>query len=726
MALDSDHIPPSIDLPGNQDRLELVLSLARANNLGDLTQQLSRALSSFDIEDFEVFLASDNDGVLVFSRGRTSSTEGKIAFREHPWFTPLFDGESLSLSNAISADDPVFSEASAAIALQVPSGTQGVLVLYGPIPSSVFRTPKVAELLTMTELFSVGLHQTRTREMLQRTQQRATAKLEEFQDAQDILFLGEKAEILHAVLARGLQNLGAMTGAIVLGDSNGWELAEERGELGSSKEPMQHMVRQCFTQLKPGLINALSGEESWTFDVDTIHMASVVAFPLHGHERVVGALIAFDATVSLDNIEMVQATARAGAIAVENWEVRQKMLEQQRLQEQMDLAARAQQRLLPASDPKFRGMRIKHFSRYCDETGGDYVDAFTHERSSDVGTLIIGDVSGHGLGAALMMVDLRARLRTMFQQQDPWSLHTLLQSANTVLKRESAPEEFVTLFVATLDSRTGVFRYANAGHEPPLLYKSHENRWLELEATGVPLGLVEPATYGVRAMCLEPGDILIAMTDGITEAQTESGETLGTEPIKRVVESMGEAPAEDIVAAVVDRTLSHRDQQAFTDDLTFLVMSVQEVSLQVFDKPPILHGEKIFETEFPSTITAKDEVLLALESELSKRFQKFDTAAFVLSCEEAMSNSLVHGNRNDAGMSIRIRLIWDNFEHALTGVVEDSGEGFEVQARVIEHFEAPALRRTGGRGLIMMANLVDRVAYWNGGRSVALTQRFQA
>ncbi|MEO1174593.1 MAG: PP2C family protein-serine/threonine phosphatase, partial [Myxococcota bacterium] len=364
-------------------------------------------------------------------------------------------------------------------------------------------------------------------------------------------------------------------------------------------------------------------------------MASVVVFPLMGRGRCIGALVAFDATASLDNIEMVQATTRAGATAVENWEMRQKMLQQRRLQEQMDLAAKAQQRLLPAADPNFRGVRVTHFSLYCDETGGDYVDAFTYEPSGSVGSLIIGDVAGHGLGAAMLMVDLRARLRTMLTLQNPWAPHAVLESASSVLHRDSGTEEFVTLFLATVDARTGVMRYANAGHEHPLLYKAREQRWVELESTGVPLGLIAGSRYEVGVVSIEPGDILVAMTDGVTEAQALSGEAFGTDVVKRAVEALAGETPETIMEAVVAETVAHRDRRAFSDDLTFLIAVVDEVGIEILDEPPILHGELLLETEFSSTAPAKDAALRELEETVRGRFAEAETDALLLSCEEA-------------------------------------------------------------------------------------------
>lgn len=721
MSTDPHRLPapePSAAPPA--DRFQRIRELARADTLGDLMQRLSRALSTFVVEEFEVFLIGETDAVLVFSRGKTSQTDGKIELADHPWLNPLFEGEGL----VVPGTNSVFFRATAALALPGPERLQGILVVYGP--TAVLEEPVRHDLDATVELFSISLHQIRTREMLQRSQQRATAKLDEFQEAQDILFLEERNEILQAVLGRGLRNLGAMTGAIVLGDSNDWSIAHQRGEFVD--EPLrllEHMVHQCYAHQSPGLINALSGEENWTFDIDTIHMASVVVFPLMGRGRCIGALVAFDATASLDNIEMVQATTRAGATAVENWEMRQKMLRQQRLEEQMDLAAKAQQRLLPAADPSFRGVRVTHLSLYCDETGGDYVDAFTYEPSGSVGSLVIGDVAGHGLGAAMLMIDLRARLRTMLTLQNPWAPHAVLNSASSVLHTDSGPEEFVTLFLATVDARTGVMRYANAGHEHPLLYKANQKRWIELESTGVPLGLVPGARYDVGVVSIEPGDILLAMTDGVTEAQALSGEVFGTDVAKRAVEALVGASPEKIMEAVVAETVAHRDRRAFSDDLTFLIAVVEEVGLEILEEPPTIRGDLLLETEFPSTAADKDQALREIDAIVRRRFPKRDIDALMLSCEEAMSNAVIHGNSRDSTKQVAVRVVFDPVESALTLIVKDQGEGFDPKDRVQEHFEERALHRVNGRGLVIMANLVDRVAYWNGGRTVALTQVFE-
>lgn len=718
---------PAVPLSGEElDRAEFYRSIARAESLGDLMQQLARALASFELHDFDVFLVGEGEAVLTFSRGRTSQSDGKIALRDHPWLMPLLDGRSPVLADATSAQDRVFHPASIAFSLPAPSGVQGVLVVYGLIEASLLDPPAAQELDAIVELFSIALHQIRRHETLQRSYQRATAKLDEFQDAQSILFLRDKREILEAVLSRALRNLGAMTGIIVLDDTGDWGAGHRRGDFtGEQSKSLAHMVDSCFAQRRPGLINSLSGEQSWSFDIDTIHMASVVVFPLMDRGRCIGVLGAFDATVSLDNIETVQATTRAGATAIENWEAQQTIRHQERLQEQMDLAAKAQQRLLPARDPSFRGLRLAHFSLYCDETGGDYVDAFTYGDGGSVGSLVVGDVAGHGLSAAMLMVDLRARLRTMMRLQNPWSPHRVLDSASEVLTQDSAPDEFVTLFLATVDSRTGVMRYANAGHEHPLIYKPKQERWIELASTGIPLGLVSGSRYEVGSLALEPGDILVAMTDGVTEAQASSGAVFGTHAIKHVVETLAGVSAEQLVEAVVAETVAHRDRRAFNDDLTFLVAVVDDVTLRFSAEPPLLSGAMLAEFKFASASRDKDEGLRRIDSLLRETLPGRDSAPLMVSCEEAMSNALVHGNRGDVRKPIAVRIVLSRETDELTVIVSDQGDGFDPRQRVLDHFDESSLHRVSGRGLVIMANLVDRVWYWNGGRSVALTKKIE-
>ncbi len=716
-----DAAPAPFLLPSDEDeRFEIFSALARAESLGDLMQQLSKALARFDIEDFEVFLRNDAEAVLVFSKGRTSQTDGKVTLDDHPWLAPLSE-ERMVLASGLSGGDSVFRHASAAMSLPVEGGSQGFVVVYGLVPTSLFEQPVRAELDTVVGLFSVALRQIRSRETLQRSHQRTLSKLDEFQEAQDILFLGDREEILNAVLTRALRNLGSMIGGIILGRLGDWELIKEYGSLEHDRAMLESMVNECFERKTPGLINSLSGETTWSFDIDTIHMASMVAFPLVGRGRCIGVLVATDSTVSLDNIEMVQATMRAGATAIENWEIRQKTLRQQRLQEQMDLAAKAQQRLLPARDPSFRGIRLNHFSLYCDETGGDYVDAFTYEDSRSFGSVVIGDVAGHGLGAAMLMVDLRARLRTMLQLQNPWAPHKVMETASRVLKEDSAPEEFVTLFLATIDARTGVMRYANAGHEPPLVFKRKQGRWVELESTGIPLGLVADAKYDVQVVTLEPGDVFVAMTDGVTEAQATDGKVFGTESIRRAIEAMGLVAPERLMEAVVAETVRHRDRRAFSDDLTFLIGVVEDIGLQLLDAPPLIGGELVWETQFSSTAAAKDATLRELGHVLGNAFPRADLDALFLSCEEAMSNAVVHGNRNDPTKQVTVRVIHDSDQAELSVIVRDEGLGFDPRRSVTEHFDERSVHRVSGRGLVIMANLVDRVAYFNEGRAVALT-----
>ncbi|MEO0812461.1 MAG: GAF domain-containing protein, partial [Myxococcota bacterium] len=293
---------PFLLAPNDDERFAVFSLLARAESLGDLMSQMSKALARFDVEDFEVFLTTDLEAVLVFSRGRTSNTDGKVILDQHPWLAPL-SSERVVLASELSGKDSVFRNASAAMALPGNTINQGFLVVYGLVPTSLFEQPIRAELDAVVGLFSVALGQIRRQETLQRSHQRAVAKLDEFQEAQDILFLGDREEILTAVLGRALRNLGALQGCIVLGEPGDWELAQEQGRIQQDDPVVKEMVAECFGRKSPGLINSLSGEQTWSFDIDTIHMATMVAFPLLGRGRCIGVLLATDATVSLDNIE---------------------------------------------------------------------------------------------------------------------------------------------------------------------------------------------------------------------------------------------------------------------------------------------------------------------------------------------------------------------------------------------------------------------------------------
>lgn len=207
--------------------------------------------------------------------------------------------------------------------------------------------------------------------------------------------------------------------------------------------------------------------------------------------------------------------ANQAAIALENARLHREALERERLEREMHLAAEIQRRILPKGAPAVPGYEIVGWNRPARQVGGDYYDLLA--LSDGRVELVVGDVSGKGIPAALMVSTLHSALRLLLDQAGFGP--SLLERLNRHILEYSMANKFITLLIAELEPWTGLLRYLNAGHNPGFLV--HPNgRVEELSASGVPLGLLPNSRYQPRELVVEPGDIVCLYSDGITEAES--------------------------------------------------------------------------------------------------------------------------------------------------------------------------------------------------------------
>ncbi|HWM91908.1 MAG TPA: SpoIIE family protein phosphatase [Thermoanaerobaculia bacterium] len=216
--------------------------------------------------------------------------------------------------------------------------------------------------------------------------------------------------------------------------------------------------------------------------------------------------------------------ANQAAIALENARLHREALERERLEREMHLAAEIQRQILPKGAPYVPGYQLVGWNRPARQVGGDYYDllALPDGRVE----LVVGDVSGKGIPAALMVSTLHSALRLLLDQAGFGP--SLLERLNRHILESSMANKFITLFMAELEPWSGLLRYLNAGHNPGFLVRPN-GRVEELSSSGVPLGLLPNSRYQPRELVVEPGDIVCIYSDGITEAESVDEEEFGTE-----------------------------------------------------------------------------------------------------------------------------------------------------------------------------------------------------
>ena len=214
----------------------------------------------------------------------------------------------------------------------------------------------------------------------------------------------------------------------------------------------------------------------------------------------------------------------------------QEMRERERVEQELRVARSIQQASLPKEVPTLEGWQINPYYRPAREVGGDFYD-FLEFEDGRLG-LVVGDATGKGVPAALVMASARSMLRAVAQASD-YSPGDVLRRVNDSLVTDIPPNMFVTCFCAILDPERARLSYANAGHDLPYLHRNGDAE--ELRARGMPLGLMPGMSYEEKEILLDVGDIALLYSDGLVEAHDPKGEMFGFPRLRALVAEHGEA-----------------------------------------------------------------------------------------------------------------------------------------------------------------------------------------
>jgi len=245
------------------------------------------------------------------------------------------------------------------------------------------------------------------------------------------------------------------------------------------------------------------------------------------------------------------------------------------LHRDLEGAKDVQQAFFPSQNLSIPSLSCETFYRPANDIGGDYYD-FLFLREGCWG-IAIGDVSGKGIGAALIMASLQASLRA--QALHPHSnLSTLIGDVNRLVYESSPTNFFASLFYAEYEPATRVLKYVNAGHNPPIVLRPHDARceMFHLNPGGMPVGISGDSRFTTKTLQLEIGDVLVAYTDGITDVENRHGELWGQQGLEALLRSCSQGTPEQIIKCILDELSTYADRLPQRDDMTLVVMQVQE------------------------------------------------------------------------------------------------------------------------------------------------------
>ncbi|MGD8303197.1 MAG: SpoIIE family protein phosphatase [Desulfobacterales bacterium] len=254
-------------------------------------------------------------------------------------------------------------------------------------------------------------------------------------------------------------------------------------------------------------------------------------------------------------------------------EMTEGLIERDEIRQSLYLAQEVQQTLLPRQNPQLEGLDVAATIVYCDETGGDYYD-FPDTSKTHPGdfTVTIGDVSGHGIPAALMMATARAFLRQ--RSMLPGTLVDIVSDVNQQMVRDFAETGgFMTLFYLTIDTKNNCLYWVRAGHDPAIFYDPQTDTFKELRGAGIVLGVDMDGHY---TQYQKTGQIILLGSDGLWEARNPGGEMFGKAPIYEITRKLAQASAREILTSCFHEFNVFLGDRAPEDDVTLVVIKITE------------------------------------------------------------------------------------------------------------------------------------------------------
>lgn len=385
--------------------------------------------------------------------------------------------------------------------------------------------------------------------------------------------------VLNAVVSSIVDLMGVKAAAIRLLDDTGKEL-----RVAAVHNLSQEYLNKGQILLEKSLADqaALSGEVVYVQDMKSDPrvlypedarregIASILSAGMVYRGKPIGVLRIYTATpqeFTPEQRHFLQAVANLAAAAIRNAQLDAERLQHLRVQRQVELAADVQRRLLPQSAPVCPPYEVAGRYAPCFELGGDFYDFIPLDSSLGI---VIGDVVGKGVAASLLMASVRASLRA--HVEDVYDLDEVMVRVNHALCRDTRDHEFATVFYGTFDCNTLRLTYCSAGHEPALLLRG--GQFTELSVGGLPLGVEMTATYEKGLLELEPGDLLVLTTDGVSDASNFSGEKFGRQRMRDAILEMADEPPRQIVNHVLWQVRRFVGLNYRPDDMTLVAVKV--------------------------------------------------------------------------------------------------------------------------------------------------------
>jgi serine phosphatase RsbU (regulator of sigma subunit) len=376
-------------------------------------------------------------------------------------------------------------------------------------------------------------------------------------------------ELFRFILDLAIQAVNADRGVLLTAEESGLEVRANKGEGFHISRAVRDRVLNSGSSV---LVRDTSIDDAFRERRSIVeqNIRTLMAVPLQTREQIIGIIYVDSPSLqrefTKDDLSVLTVMANVAAIRIE--QTRFAEIEQARklMARDLEQAAEIQKSFLPSVAPAVRGLDLAGHNAACRTVGGDYFDFFKYGDSR--AALVLGDVSGKGMPASLLMMGLQARVQVLIEE--PKNLAEVMTRLNRITSANCPSNRFITFFFCVADGDTGEVAFCNAGHNPPLIVR-RSGEVEELEGGGPVLGILRNIEYDEYRVNLDVGDTLVIYSDGVTEAANVQGDEFDTPRLGEAVARSRTLSAGEIVAEVNRAVAEFTAGAPQSDDITLIV-----------------------------------------------------------------------------------------------------------------------------------------------------------
>jgi sigma-B regulation protein RsbU (phosphoserine phosphatase) len=378
-------------------------------------------------------------------------------------------------------------------------------------------------------------------------------------------------DMFRIILDLSIEAVGAQRGVLMTPEADGQlQVQAARGNAFRISTAVRDRVLKTRDSI---LISDTQLDESFRLRQSIVEqrVRTFMAVPLQTKERIIGLIYVDSPTLTRvftkDDLNLLTVMANTAAVRIEHARLAEIEHQERIMKRDLQQAADIQRGFLPAVAPQLPGLDLTGYNAPCRTVGGDYYDFFPYPNGRVA--MVLGDVSGKGMPASLLMMSLQARVQVLIEE--PEELGAVMTRLNRLTATNCPANRFITFFMCLLDGGTGDLVYCSAGHNPPLLVRANGKvEWLEFG--NMPLGIIPTTRYEEARERLSPGDVLVIYSDGVTDATNpHEDEEFGEQRLVSVVSEHRSETSRSILEAVNAAIAQWAAGTPLPDDLTLMV-----------------------------------------------------------------------------------------------------------------------------------------------------------